>query len=99
MPAEPLARALLAGVRHGRGQLDLLPPGIAEGGRALDRADPARLRLRAQGEPLPHPHQAPREPGTGHRALLRADRAAHEDAREAWADRVAASAELPARRG
>ena len=58
----PLARALLAGLRHRRGQLDLLPAGLARSGGPLGRADAARLRVRRQGEPLPDPHQAPAEP-------------------------------------
>src|SRR3954471_16593386 len=99
LPAKSLARALLARLRHRRGQLDLLPAGVAEGGRALDRADAAPLRLRPEGEPLPHPHQSARRPRPGHRALLRTDRAAHEGPREARPDRLAAAAQLPARRG
>src|SRR5690348_15310636 len=95
LPAEPLARALLARLRHRRGQLDLLPARLGEGRRALDRADAAGLRVRAEGEPLPHPHQAPGEPRAGDRALLRADRPAGEEPREARTDRLAASAELP----
>ena len=60
-----LARALRAGLRHRRGELDLLPAPLARGRRALGRADAARLRVRGQGEPLPDPRQAPAGSGRG----------------------------------
>ena len=72
----PLARALLAGLRHRRGQLDLLQARLARRGRALGRADAAGFRVRRQGEPLHDAHQAPSEPCGGHRALLRGHRPA-----------------------
>ena len=72
----PLARALLAGVRHGRGQLDLLQARLERRGRALGRADAAGLRVRRQGQPLHDPHQAAPGPRGGDRALLRRHRAA-----------------------
>ena len=58
LPAAPLARALRDAVRHGRGQLDVLPARPARGGRALGRGDAARLPLHRQGEPLPDAHEA-----------------------------------------
>src|SRR3954451_11008714 len=41
VPAEPLAVVLREAVRHGGGQLHLLPAGAAQGGGQLDRADAA----------------------------------------------------------
>ena len=76
LPAAPLARALRDAVRHRRGQLDLLPARPPRGGRALGRADAARLRLRGQGEPLPDAHEAPDRHGARRRAALRRHRAA-----------------------
>ena len=54
-----LARALRDAVRHRRGQLDLLPAGQAEGRRRAGSRHAAGLRLRGQGEPVPHAHEAP----------------------------------------
>ena len=49
---------------------------LAERGRALGGADAAGLPLRAEGQPLPHPHEAAARHRAGRRALLRAHRAA-----------------------
>ena len=96
-PAAALARALRVGVRHRRGELDLLPARQAAGRRRLGRADAARLRVRRQGEPVPHAHEAPDRHRAGHRALLRRDRAARRLA-QARPGAVAAARALHARR-
>ena len=64
-PPAPLARPLRDAVRHRRGQLDLLPARAPRRRRALGRGHPARLRLRRQGQPLPHPHEAADRLGRG----------------------------------
>ena len=63
----------------------------------LGRAAPARLLLRAQGEPLPDPHEAAARHRAGHRALLRAHPAARRHA-EARPGAVAAAGAVQARR-
>ena len=71
-PAALLCRA----VRHGRGQRHLLPADRGRDLPALARADAPGLRLRLQGQPLSHPHEAPQGRRAGRRALLRAGRGA-----------------------
>ena len=75
-PGAALARSLRDALRHRRGEQHLLPASAALGGSGLGRAVSARLRLRRQGEPLPDAREAAHRPRPGHRALLRADRAA-----------------------
>src|ERR1700743_3177880 len=71
----PAAGALRRGLRHGRGQRDLLPAAEGEDGARLDRTGPGRLSLRGEGEPLPHAHEAPARHRRRGRALLGAARA------------------------
>ena len=88
------ALLLCRAVRHGRGQRHLLP---ADRGRhlpALARADARGLRVRLQGQPLSHPHEAPQGRGAGRRPLLRAGRGARGQARP---DRVPAARPLQTR--
>ena len=59
LPQSRWLEALRRGVRHGRGQLDLLPAGLARRRRALGRADPGGLPVRRQGQPLPHARAPP----------------------------------------
>ena len=59
------------------------------GGRAVGRADASRLRLRRQGEPVPHAHEELTEMDRGVGSLLRADRAA-DGGRTAGPGRLAA---------
>ncbi len=73
---DALARALRRGVRHRRGELDLLPPPLARCRGPLGRADALRLPLRRQGEPLPHARPPAAGRGGGHRANERAPGAA-----------------------
>src|SRR6185312_3740028 len=93
----PLARLLRRALRHGRGELDLLPPAASRRGGPLGRADAAGLSLRNQGIALPHAHQAAPRPRAGPRAVSRTDRAAAALA-EARAALVAAAADLSPRR-
>ena len=59
---------------------------------------PAGLRVRRQGEPLPHAHEAPHGHGPGRRAPLRAHRAARR-ARASWGRSLwQLPGQLPARR-
>ena len=64
---------------------------------ALGGGDPARLRLRGQGQPLSHPRPPAARPGRGGGAVLRADRAARACGK-ARTGGLAAPAELPPRR-
>ena len=92
-----LARALCERVRHGRAELDLLPPREPGSGRKMGRADAARLRLRREGEPLPDAHEAADRPRAWRGALLRVDRAARGE-REARTGDLAAAGVVPPRR-
>ena len=97
LPQRLLARALRDPLRHGRGQRDLLPAAHPRDRRALGRGDARRVPVRDQGEPLPHPHQAPAQHAEVSAAAAGAARAAARHA-EDGADAVAAPGELPARR-
>ena len=57
-----LARALRRGLRHGRAEHDLLPPRPARGGAGVGPPHATGLRLRGQGQPLPHPREAAGRP-------------------------------------
>ena len=72
-----------------------LPKRLRGGG--LGRAEPARVRLRGEGEPLPDAPEAAHGQEAWRRAVLRADRAARPLA-EARARSLAAAAELPPQR-
>ncbi len=63
----------------------------------LGRREPTSVPVRGQGEPLPHPRQAPDRPRVGGRALLRAPRAPRR-VPEARPCALAAARQLPARR-
>ena len=91
-------RALRGGVRHGGGQLDLLPAAHRAAVARWAEQTPARLRVRGQGQPLPHPHPPPARPG---RRAWSCSSSAIEPLRrpaEARTRGVAAAAELPPRR-
>src|SRR5829696_6532314 len=71
----PLARALRHAVRHGRGQLDLLPPRPTVRGRELAAPDAGALHVRREGQPVHDPHEAPARPRGVDEALLPGHRA------------------------
>ena len=96
-PATPLARALCRGLRHRRGQQHLLPPRLAEGRGRMGRADPGRLPVRVQGEPLPDSRQEAERDRAGRGALLRGARGAPRGGQDG-PHAVAAPAELSPRR-
>src|SRR3954469_175961 len=66
-------------------------------GRRRGAPPPARLRLRAEGEPVPHAHEAPDGHGPRRRPLLRVDRTARRVA-QARPGPVAAARRVPPRR-
>src|SRR2546423_2266684 len=69
--ASTLAAAVRAALRHGRGQQHLLPLAAEVVGRVMGRADPAELRLLAEGEPVPDSHQETHRSRRRDPALLR----------------------------
>ena len=95
--AEALARPLRRALRHRRGEQHLLPAALQVRRRDLGRGDPRRLRLRGQGEPLPHPRQAPEGARALPEALLRPPGGA-DRVRKARAGALAVPRELPPRR-
>ncbi len=92
-----LARALRRALRHGRGEQHVLPAAVAVGGRGLGGTDPARVRNRREGEPLPDSRQAAARDEARGGQVLRGDQAARGLA-EAGPCALAAAGELQARR-
>src|SRR4051812_40745327 len=92
-----LVRALRAGLRHRRGELDLLPARQAGRGRPLGRPDAAGLRLRGEALAVSDANEAPDGQGARRAAALRAPAAA-DRLRQARAGAVAAARALPPRR-
>src|SRR4051812_30968251 len=97
LPAVALARALRDPVRHGGGQLHLLPPGLARRGGAVGAPDARSLSLRAEVQPLPDPHEAADRHGPRRPPVLPAHRSVGGHA-QARADRLAAARVVPPRR-
>lgn len=91
------AGAICRGLRHGRGQRDLLPAAEGGDGARLDRTGARGLPLRGEGEPLPDPHEAPPRHHRRGRPLLGAARAAAA-LPPAGPGPLAAAGELPTRR-
>ena len=92
-----LARALCRALRHRRGQLHLLPAGAPRGRRRLGGADPARVPVRGQGEPLSDPCQTTHRHPRGYRTAS-TSRSSRSASRAVWPGAVAATRELPSRR-
>ena len=90
-PAGTVARGLRAGLRHGRGERDVLPAAARDLGRALGGGIATGIPVR-QGVPLPDAHQAPARSQAGAGAIPRLHRAAGR-LTQARPDPLAAAAE------